>query len=492
MTAKSRTILFSFLLILFLLAAPGSVFYLLGYRIDFKTKRVTQTGAFYFKVWPKGAQIYLTPLDNNQKGQGKTLIKKTDFFFGASYVENLLPRKYEAEIKKEGFHPWKKILEIKEKQVLDAKNIVLIPENPQLNILTKNAQGFFLSPDEKNIILVETDEKGWSLKLLELEKNVKSHLIEEKDFANGKISLSGLKFSPDQERVLLKIRSEEGLKYFLLELKQNLRPLFSLDFLGKDIEDIFFNPENPQKLFLLKDRGLFEGDLIQKTISSKILEGVISFEISNRDIYYLSDSGNNSGSLFKASFSFSESPKGAKVKDEDLSSSRSPKNRLNNNPFLLKEDGIYKISVFSGKIFIQNDDKVFLFNSDNDSLEVFSERKQELKSSPDFKKVVYFNGYEIWVFFLKEDFGQPYKMAGERQFIVRFSEKVGNVFWLTSHYLIFNAGNKIKIAEIDDRDKIIILDLIELEAPKILWNKTYKKLFILSNNTFYALEISVP
>ena len=465
MTKKTRTVLFSILIILFLMVAPGIVFYSLGYRFNFETKKITQTGAFYFKVFPKSVQIYLTPVK-----QEETLMKKTDFFFGAAYIENLLPKKYEVEIKKDGFHPWKKTLEIKEKQVTDAKNIVLVPQSPEFSILTKGMEDFFFSPDEKRVILKESNNDSWALKLLELEKNVKSHLINQEDISKDGISIFDLKFSPDSKRVLLKIGSKGDLKYFLIDLEKSPPALLSLDFLQKNIEDVFFHPADNQKLFLFKNGGIFEGDLIQKKISQVILENVKSFRVSNKDVYYFLDSGPDAGFLFKTDFSFLG------------------REKINRTSFPLEKEKEYKIYVFPDKIFLQDNQGLFLFNPGNSSFENFFEKSKELKISPDFRKIVYYSDYEIWILFLKDEFSQPQKSAGERQFIARFSEKIGNVFWYTSHYLIFDSGSKIKIAEIDDRDRINIVDLPDFKEPEIFFNQNDKKLYILEEQIFYSSE----
>ena len=513
MIKKTRTILFCLLIILFLIVAPGTIFYSWGYRFNFETKRITQTGAFYFKVLPKSARIYLN---------GKS-VKKTDFFFGAAYLDNLLPKKYEVEIKKEGYHPWKKTLEIKERQVTDAKNIVLAPENPELTILTKKAEEIFVSPDEKKVILREAGEEGWSLKLLELEKNVKSHLINQRNISKTQFSLSDLRFSPDSKRILLKVESKGEMQYFLLDLDKNPSSLISLDFLEVDelrssppfadarvkyAQDAFFHPENSQKLFLYKKGGIFEGDLIQKKVSLPLLENVISYQISKGAFYYLAGPGPDSGFLFKTDFSFLN------------------REKINKTPFPLEKGFDYKISISPDKIFLQDDQNLFLFNPDLKTFERFFETAKELKISPDFKKLVYFSDYEIWILFLKEDFGQPRKSAGEKVFIARFSEKIGKVFWYSSHYLIFNypsaakggeeqtffdypsaakggeeqtffdSGPKIKIVEIDDRDKINIVDLAPPtttgEGLEIFFNQNDKKLYIFNQGNLYSSERLLP
>ncbi|GAI49198.1 unnamed protein product, partial [marine sediment metagenome] len=46
----------------------------------------------------------------------------------------------------------------------------------------------------------------------------------------------------------------------------------------------------------------------------------------------------------------------------------------------------------------------------------------------------------------------------------------------------------IKIAEIDDRDRINVVDIAEFENPKIFWNKNDKKLYVLSEENLYVSE----
>ena len=126
MTKRTRTILFITCIFLFILVAPSVVLYSQGYRFNFNPpaggKIIVQTGAFYFKVLPTSAEIYL---------DGK-LKKKTDFFFGTAFIKNLLPKKYTIEVKKDGYLPWSKTIELKEREVQEFKNIALIPTNLRL------------------------------------------------------------------------------------------------------------------------------------------------------------------------------------------------------------------------------------------------------------------------------------------------------------------------------------------------------------------------
>ena len=321
MTKKTRTILFLVCLFLFLLIAPSAVFYSQGYRIDFENKKFTQTGAFYFKVLPKSVEVYLN---------GK-LIKKTDFFFGTALIENLLPKKYQIKIIKEGYHSWQKNLEIKEKQVTEAKNIVLVPENPKFVVL---------STDEKEI-----------------------------------------------NDILYKLKAER-------EKNKIERPPALLD---------------------------------------ETLNTTSSYQVVRENVFWLS-----------------------------------------------KEQHFYR-----KKLQV------------NTQKELIAQNIKSFEISPDLKKIVYFNNNEVWITFLEDELGQPQKKAGDQLLVARFREKIGQVFWYTSHYLIFNVENKIKIAEIDDRDRINIVDLAEFPpttsggGPKIFWTPPPyhpQRLYILSEGNLFVSE----
>lgn len=326
MARKNRRILFLILAIIFLISAPTVFLYSLGYRFDIENKKITQSGGFYFKVWPKSSEVYLN---------GK-FVKKTDFFFGALYINNLLPKKYEVEIKKEGYHSWKKTLEVKEKQVTEMKNIFLFPENPKFSIISQDVEDFFVSPDQRKIILKETEigkDHIFSLKLFELDKNIKSHLAKDTDLGTSSVS--------------------EFVNYF--------------------------------------------------------------FKIEN------------------------------------------------------------------GESFLENES--LKNNSLNEQI------------SPDKKKIVYLNNNsEIWITLVKKNNNNKLSREEpeEKILVGRFSEKVNQVFWLNDYYLIFSIGDKIKIAEIYNQDKVSIINFAEFKNPKIFFNQKDKKLYVLEEGKLYVSEALLP
>jgi len=425
MTYKKRTLLFLGLMVLFLIVAPSAVLYSLGWRFDWETKKIIQPGLFYFKTWPKNADVYLN---------GK-FRKKTDLFFGSILIENLRPQKYNVEIKKTGYHTWQKNLEIKKRKVTEAKNIILIRQNPRFDLISKNIEDFFFSPDKKKIILKERNEQGWDLKLFETDKNVKSHLLSKDDISKEKVQIIDLEFSPDSKKILLEFGVKEKVKHYLLELDKSPPALVSLGFLAK-----------PEEFFL----------------ESPLKKEVINFAVLNKDIYYL----DKNGFLWKN------------------------EQRLNIIPLEIKQETKYQITVSETAILLEEGNTLYIFNKEERSFKKLFEPIEKFKFSPDLKKLAYANGHEIWVLFLEKIIDMPQKEKGEKLFITRFSEKIENIFWYTNHYLVFNVGNKIKVAEIDDRDKINIIDLTEFKNPRIFWAD--KKIYVLSQENLYVSEELIP
>ena len=104
-------------------------------------------------------------------------------------------------------------------------------------------------------------------------------------------------------------------------------------------------------------------------------------------------------------------------------------------------------------------------------------------TSSDEQKIFEADKHEIWVEFIREE---------EKIFLIRFSETIGKVFWLNDYYLIFNVGDKIKVAEIDDRDRLNVVDIAELKTPEIFWDSLNGKLYVLSEKILYVSERLLP
>jgi hypothetical protein len=159
MTRRTRRILLCITILFFILAAPTVLLYALGYSFDWQKKKPVLTGGLYLKSIPKKAKVYL-----NDKPKKET----------PAFVKRLLPKDYQVKVTKAGFRPWQKKLKVESKLVTEARNILLIPLNPKIEIINeKLPENFsleeFLSQEKSNdifyiqkpsYILYHTDQAG--------------------------------------------------------------------------------------------------------------------------------------------------------------------------------------------------------------------------------------------------------------------------------------------------------------------------------------------
>jgi len=216
MGKKEKIILTIVLVILFFIVGIITIPYSLGYRIDFDKKRIIKTGGIYLKAEPPFAEVFL-----NRKLKGAT-----NLILGTIFIDNLLPKKYKIEVKKEGFYSWEKELEVFEEKVTYANSIILIPKNLHWEIVNLKKEGE-LSEIISKFNSTTTKEEIYYL-------NEKGYLFEKgKNIWNK--SFKNLVISPDKEKIALSTDHE----IWVLFLKPEVKKVFLTRF-SKEIGEIFW------------------------------------------------------------------------------------------------------------------------------------------------------------------------------------------------------------------------------------------------------------
>lgn len=461
MTKRVRTILFFFLALSFLLVTPAVVLYSQGWRFDFATKKFTKTGGLFFKAWPQGASV-------NIDGE---LIKKTDIIFGNAFVENLVPRFYKVEITKENYQPWEKTLEVKAKLVTDAKNIYLFSANPSFQQIIQNVKSFQPSPDNSKILIEKPVKNNWYLSLFEPDTQVQSFIVEK----TGEIIKTT--WSEDSQKVLLETSSNERVLNYIIETNQVPPNIISLDAISADTSNFSFNPQNSAEIFYLKSGSLFKTNYISKETSQVIPSVVVSYETNDKYLYFL----DGNGFLYQTDYLFGF------------------QNKINTVPLKIINETEYLIYSFDPYFFIKDGDNMLMMNIESKAFEQLLETSKPPRLSPDGKKIVCYNSNEIWVLYTSDSLSQPEHKMGDKVFLTRFSENIGDLFWLNSFYLVFNVGDKIKISEIDSRDYLNVFDFKEFSSTNntvtnigFSPNSRDKKLYVLNGGNLYSSEKIVP
>lgn len=110
--------------------------------------------------------------------------------------------------------------------------------------------------------------------------------------------------------------------------------------------------------------------------------------------------------------------------------------------------------------------------------------------SADEEKTAWFSGYEVWVKWLKDANYQPYKLAGDVEFITRFSQKIEGIQWYKdSAHLLVSVGGFLKLIEIDDRDGVNIFDITNVAGP-FYYDRDTDAVFKFEGNKLVKIELS--
>ncbi|MDD4358925.1 MAG: hypothetical protein PHY30_03880, partial [Candidatus Pacebacteria bacterium] len=141
MSKKSRTILFFILAFAFSIIAPSIVLYSEGYRFDFETGEILETGGFFIKTNPGETNIIV----NDKKAY------RTSNFSKSILIQNLTPKEYNVKINKDGYQSWEKNLGIFPKKVSEI-DIVLFRNTYEKTL------------NLENVLDVYKTEKGFIIK----------------------------------------------------------------------------------------------------------------------------------------------------------------------------------------------------------------------------------------------------------------------------------------------------------------------------------------
>src|SRR6056297_3055975 len=427
MSKKTKKIILIICILIFIIGAPLVAFYSKGYRFDVENKKLTKTGAFFIEVKPTRTNIYLNEVKE----------RRTDLFFGSSFIKNLIPKKYNLKLVKEGYHAWKKNLEIKEQTVTEVTNVSLIPKNPEQEKINSKIERLWFFPNNTKILLKNKAEEDWELKLYNLDKKLKSHLIAKDDFSTSSIDLLELNFGPNSGKIL-------------------------------------FKPNNTNEIIFQKNNNIYVYNIETEEINyyypdlSQNGKEIITFakNYNSNNLIFLTESG----------FIYNSYP-GEKINSKKLD---------------IKKETEYKIKDSNNFIFIleKQSGSFYAINKETKKITLVDKRINSFTFSPHRDKLAYNSDYEIKTFYLKDQSSQPFNKKGDKIFISRFSNKIKQLEWLNNEYLIFKANNTVKITEADTRDNINVVNLLTFEGKfNLKWESSNKELLVYKDKELFSYKL---
>jgi len=444
MKGKIHSLLFFLFLFLFITITPLALLYSEGWRFDFEDHEVIKTGGISLKASPDvRAKVFIN---------GKVK-RKLNRWTNSAYLSGLIPKNYEVELKKEGYHSWKKNLKVKEGEVVEAKNILLLSkEKKKKNNIKDKVKNFYFSPDGTEIIY-ETQDK--TLKIYEKEEQQATTILSEIS------TTTNVKWGPDSERLLLK--TKKG--YFVFN--RNNKKITDLK-LNSQIKEVYFHHKDESYLIAVQEKPTKQIIKInyKKEVQKpqKIITNYLAYDIRGNNITWLSPTGH----LFQSEL------------DGEID------NTLNNDLISVEKDKTYKILQRGNKTLLLEGNNLYYLTEEQKIKEIASSVSQA-KISPDTQKVMISSDYGISIVYLIKQYSQPHQEKYEKIFLTRYSKPIETISWLDSRHLIFNlrSENNIKITEIDTRGGLNTVDYINMESEQIKWDEKYKTIYLLKEKALY-------
>jgi hypothetical protein len=423
----------------------------LGYRYDFKNKKIVQTGGIYLKTQPKKSKVFLN---------GK-FVNFTDFLRGSFFIKNLVPGSYSLEIQNEGYKSWSKNILVEEKIVSEVKEIILLPNEIPRAILDENTTDFYLSPSLKKIFSLKKVGKELILSINEIIGNQeKPRVLAEFSF-NSNTSFKKIKevfWNENEEKII--INSDKG--FYLLEKNGNKKSKLVLN---PGVKIVSFTSEN--KISYLDANGVLVVYNLEDLTSEMLKTKNITCIWENNSFLCLNPEG------------FVEKI-GADGKTQKV---------FNLEPFLVSEKKKYTLIAKKDRLFVKENDDFWLLNQKN-VFEKIGVNVALFSLAPDDRKIAIVSKEtpEIELFYLEKDYQQPLKEPGQKNKIIGQKE-VENIFWYDPYHLFIQKPNKITFVETDNRGGINLFEVFNGPIQKAFYDEMKKAFYILNSENSQLLVL---
>lgn len=443
--SSSRRIFFWTLSVLFFVTTSLIIFYALGYRFSFERGIFIYAGSITIKSNPRNINITLN---------GDSIpSKKINYLNNSYHIDGIKPGEYSLEVSAPGFRSWSKKINVHSGISTEFWNILLTRvEYPKTDLFVSSDKRFFLSPKNSHMAYTRSVNDEFLVNILDLDSSESERIFSSRDFEFTKNDKENIEWSPQSHAVIIPaIRKDSGIKsYFIINIDSkntiNLKDISGFE----NPDSVHWDPQKKNILYFLSDKNLYQMNIENSDDKKLIAENISSFYFASGNIFYFQLPG---GIVYKTSLSGEGSPK-----------------QITTSPPGDLSDERYKIIVY-------DDDRIVFINDYNHNLyiwnkgendEYFDKLSQDVQGvqfSNDGKKLLFWNDWEIFVYFTRDWDVQPARLENETLSITRFSENLKNVQWTKDYeHILFTVGKNIKIAELDQRAYCNITDVYALES----------------------------
>lgn len=262
MSRNIRRVIFWCFLGAFLISAPLVILYTSGYRFDWGSRRIFQTGVIVVESQPRGAEIWI----NHQPTDQKT----------PSRLSNLLPGVYSVTLKKTGYLEWSDTVVVRSRQAAILEDVPLLLDTPPQLLSDQTVNNVVAYPERDGFTYLKA-EAGVAT-LHETRPGVGNSRTWPFEFSSDAV----LETSSRYNSVVVSTASPSGRRYDVIRLDESstLLPLTNVSAIRSRIEWL-----SRDELLFVTDQGLCEFFLPSGTQSCLAFPGV-EIWAANDSLYY--------------------------------------------------------------------------------------------------------------------------------------------------------------------------------------------------------------
>ncbi len=473
-----RRIFFWILAILFIATTILVVFYALGYRFSRERGIFIYGGSITIKSNPRNVVI---TLDGQPVSQSKI-----NFINSSYHIDGIKPGEYLLEVSAPGFQTWSKKTAVHSGISTEFWNVLLAKkEYPQISFPLSSEKRFFASPKNKRIAYAGYDNGAFKVNILDIDSGESEEIFSSDDFEFTDNEKENIEWSPQSHAVIIPaVKKENGAKHFFI-IEADSKKMLDLKDLAQteNLNFVRWDPEKKNIIYYVSGQNLFRLD-INTAEKNTIAQNIASYNFSSGSLYYLQLP---SGIVYKTNSDGQQPP-------EQITTSP---------PAGISAD--YKITVYdeSRIAFLDSGSGKFFIWNKGEKEKYFRELLSDVSGiqfSDDGKKLLFWNDWEIFAYFTRDWKVQPARAENDILEITRFSENLENVQWSKDYeHVIFTAGKKIKIAELDRRDYCNIMDIAALKSDRssVVSHPSEEKLYFTdtaeeNEDSFNLFSINFP
>lgn len=439
MQNTSKRIFFWVLVTLFFTTTPLIIFYSLGYRFNTQRGIFVFTGSLSIKSNPQDVEIYI-----DQQLENKSLNRLNNSY----HIGGLRPGEHLVEVKASGFGTWSKKITISSGTSTEFWNVVLKRDSyEKTSYQSEGIDKYFFDPGKKMIAYTKTGIEGISVNVLDLDTNESENVFSSAEYRFTDDKKENIEWSPQSEKIIIPATKEEEKNYFIVDIEKkevaNLRELTETE----NIQKVRWSRENKDFIYYITDSNIYYLNTKNPQEKKLIAENAASYDLSAGFVYYFQIP---SGIVYRTNYDGTSTP-------EQITKS---------SPDKMNDMG-YQITVYDKDriAMLNKSGELYIFNrgEKKDYFKNLSSGINEIQFSDDGKKMLYYNGFEIGVYYTRDWDVQPVRIEDEQKGVTRFSEEIKNIQWTRDYeHVAFSVGDKIKITEIDNRSQNNIIDLISI------------------------------